>query len=229
MRFRSICKMLLILSSLFYSVSIVAQQQDEEVNKDSIVVNPPVNVETLIGSRGVTFNMLLNKKFQSLPKVGFFSVVNYVGEWGEPDVKDRMIQGQLTYTVIKGLDVTAGFHYDPEFGVKPAAGLLYTWVKKDWVVVLNGRVDIMSKPAYEGMALVEYTPKLNDTFKLYTRAQGLYGYATEWKGHSRSYIQGRVGLSYKEFSFGVATNIDFYGPLKVNENSFGGFVTMLLF
>lgn len=50
MRFRSICKMLLILSSLFYSVSIVAQQQDEVVNKDSIVVNPPINVETLIGS-----------------------------------------------------------------------------------------------------------------------------------------------------------------------------------
>ena len=182
-----------------------------------------------MGSRGIGYDMMINKKFQSASKFGVFSVVNIVSEWGEPKTQDKMIQAQLTYSLFKSLQVTAGFHYDPEFGSKPAVGLLYTYTNNDLLWVVNARVDIQSKPTYEVMTLLEYMPAISEKVNLYSRIQGLYGYASKWDTHARSYLQGRLGLNYNEFNFGAAANLDYYGPNRINKNNFGGFISVLLF
>lgn len=59
--------------------------------------------------------------------------------------------------------------------------------------------------------------------------QMLYGFIPQWGDHARSYLIARVGLSYREFTFGAGSNIDYYGPARQNENNFGLFLSVQLF
>jgi len=83
--------------------------------------------------------------------------------------------------------------------------------------------------ATEVMTLIEYKPKVNAALNFYSRIQGLYGFVPESNIHNRSYIMLRAGLSYREFSFGLGSNFDWYGPMKHSENNFGIFLSALLF
>lgn len=208
----------------FSSIRGLAQQ----ANPDA-VHNPPINVEALFSNRGTTFQMITDKKFQSVPRLGFFSVTNLVGEWDTNQVNDYMTQASLTFDIFKGFKVTGGFHTSSGTGIRPTIGVMYNYADPDWLVVAYPRVDLSKDSNVEGLVLVEYKPKINEKWRFYSRIQGLYAYTMNIEKHSRSYIQARAGVSYKEFTFGAGTNIDYYGPTKHNENSFGGFLSVLLF
>ena len=47
--------------------------------------------------------------------------------------------------------------------------------------------------------------------------------------HARSYLRARAGVTHKEFTFGLGANMEYYGPLKHNENNFGAFLQVALF
>ncbi|MCU7551810.1 hypothetical protein OCK74_22005 [Chitinophagaceae bacterium LB-8] len=191
--------------------------------------NPPVNVEVLLSNRGMTFQMLTDKKFQSVPRLGFFSVTNLVGEWGTYTVDDYMTQASITYDLVNRLRLNGGFHLSSATGIRPTAGLIYSFANPDWLLIFYPRIDISKDANVEGLALVEYKPTINEKWRFYSRLQGLYAHTMSIDKHSRSYVVARAGVTYKEFTFGVGTNIDYYGPMKHNENSFGGFLSVLLF
>lgn len=193
------------------------------------VINPPINTELLFSNRGIAFQMIIDKKFKSIPKLGVFSVTSLVGEWDDDKINDYMTQSSLTYEIVKGLKLAGGFHVTPVKGMRPIAGLIYTKANPTWLFVVNSRIDFSKDTNVEGMFLVEYKPKINDKWRLYSRLQALYEYSTVIDMQTRSYLMARAGLSYKEITFGIGTNIDCYGPEKHNENSFGGFVSLLLF
>jgi hypothetical protein len=140
-----------------------------------------------------------------------------------------MTQASLTFEIAKGFKLSSGFHLTPVTGIRPSAGLIYSFANQNWLVVSNPRVDLAKDVNVEELLLVEYKPKINDKLHFYSRIQCLYGYNTSSHEHSRSYVNTRAGITYREFSFGAGTNIDYYGPMKHNENSFGGFVSFLLF
>ena len=204
-------------------ISWNSYSQDEHPKK------PPINTEILLSNRGMTFQMIINKNFQTIPKLGFFSVTNLVGEWNTNQVNDYMTQASLTFEIAKGFKLSSGFHLTPVTGIRPSAGLIYSFANQNWLVVSNPRVDLAKDVNVEELLLVEYKPKINDKLHFYSRIQCLYGYNTSSHEHSRSYVNTRAGITYREFSFGAGTNIDYYGPMKHNENSFGGFVSFLLF
>lgn len=191
--------------------------------------NPPINAEAMVGSRGLSFQMIIDKKIKSLPQVGFFSVTDINTDWGEQNVTDVMTQANLTLDLLKGLRVNAGFHYTPVTGVRPSAGLIYTFANEDWLVLLAPRIDIVKNPNVEGVMIAEFQPKINENWRYYFRLQGLYSHMTETEDHGRSYMRARAGLSYKEISFGIGANIEYYGPMKHNENNIGFFTKILLF
>lgn len=193
------------------------------------VINPPINTELFFSNRGMAFQMIVDKKFKSIPKFGFFNVSYLLGEWDKQAIHDYMTQSSLTYELVKGLKLTAGFHVTSVNGVRPIAGLLYTAANKNWLFVANSRVSLSKDVSVEGLVLAEYKPKISKNWCFYSRIQGLYEYSTAIKMHSRSYIVARAGLGFKEFYFGAGTNIDYYGPIRHNENSIGGFVSFLLF
>lgn len=208
---------------------LINSRIDAQEIQSEAVRNPPVNIEVLLSNRGTTFQMLIDKKFSSLPKLGFFAVTNLVGEWDSNQVDDYMTQANLTFDLFKGLKLVGGFHMSSGTGIRPTSGLMYSYGNPDLLIVVYPRVDLSKDSNLEGLVLAEYKPKINDKWRFYSRVQGLYAYTMNIEKHARSYLQVRAGLSYKEFTFGLGSNIDYYGPMKHNENSYGGFLSMLLF
>jgi len=213
-----------IILFLLTAFSIFAKAQ--ELTK---VKNPPVLMEGLVGSRGFSYQLVADKKFQSLPRLGYYGVVNFQTDWGESKIGDYMLQGHLTYTIVKGVNAEAGFFANPVDGIRPSAGLIYTYGNPEVFILANPRFDIAKNPNAELFALAEYKPKLTEKLNLYTKIQGLYCHNLGYDFHSRSYLWLRAGLTIKEFSFGLAGNIDFYGPAKHNENNLGIFLLVNLF
>lgn len=195
----------------------------------SKIQNPPVIMEGLVGSRGFSYQLVADKKFQSIPRLGYYTVVNFQIDWGESKIGDYMLQGHLTYTILKGLNAEAGFFANPVDGIRPSAGFIYTYANSNVFVLANSRVDIAKNPNAELFALAEYKPELNEKLNLYTKIQGLYCHNLGYDFHSRSYVWLRAGLTVKEFTFGLAGNFDFYGPEKYNKNNLGFFLMVNLF
>ncbi|MBL7707285.1 MAG: hypothetical protein JNM21_17195 [Taibaiella sp.] len=193
------------------------------------VKNPPIIMEAFAGSRALAYQMIINKKLQSVPALGFFSVTNIQPEWGKPKMDDYMVQGNLTYSLIKGIDLSGGFIWNPVDGIRPSAGLIFSYGNPELLAVVNPRIDLSKNANFDALALVEYKPAINEKLRLYTRLQGLYTHNLGYDFHSRSYIMLRAGFSYKDFSFGAATNLDWYGPMKINKNNFGAFIALSLF
>ncbi|WP_430611614.1 hypothetical protein [Flavobacterium sp. JP2137] len=193
------------------------------------VKNPPIFMETFAGDRALAYQMIINKKLQSIPKLGFFGVTNIQAEWGEPKVNDYMVQGNLTYSIVRGIDLSSGFIWNPIDGIRPSAGAIFSYGNPKLLAVVNPRVDLSKNANFDALALVEYKPAINEKLNLYTRLQGLYTHNLGYDFHTRSYVMLRAGLTYKDISFGAAANFDWYGPMKINENNFGGFVAVNLF
>ncbi|MDP9962239.1 hypothetical protein [Chryseobacterium lathyri] len=186
--------------------------------------NPPVVVEVLAGNNGYASQMTVNKSFRSFPKLGIFSVTNFSSRWSETNSKDMMNQIHLTYHFAKGFSVLAGTHYTPSSGLRPNTALMYSYSSKEFLVTLMPRIDLANNSNWEGFALVEYKPKLNEFWNLYTRAQGLYCATINSGDHARSYLMLRVGISSKEFRFGLGANWDAYGPARNTKANYGVFV-----
>lgn len=212
-----------LLLSLCVTASLKAQETPH------LVKNPPINVESFFSDRGVGYQMIVNKKLQGIPLLGFFGVTNLVGEWNQQAVRDYMTQGNLTYEIVKGLNLLGGFHVTNVSGFRPTVGLMYTFKSPELLVVVNPRIDVSSDAVVEGFSLIEYRPRMNDHWHFYTRLQGLYGHTTSLDFHARSYIVARLGVSYKTITFGVGTNLDRYGPMKQAINSYGVFCSAALF
>ncbi len=215
-----------ILLPLFLLPSFLLNGQE---TPPSTVKNPPIFVELFAGNRALAYQVTINKKFQSAPKFGFFGATNLQPEWGNSVIEDYMLQGKLTYSVVKGVDLAGGFIWNPVDGIRPSAAATFSYATPKVVAIFNPRVDIAKDPNFELFSMLEYKPKLSNKLTLYTRAQGIYTHNFGYGDHSRSYIMVRAGISYKDFTFGAATNFDWYGPTKIYKNNFGGFVAVNLF
>lgn len=216
-----------MITALLSTSSVIAQNLNK-VEKSSLN-NPPIVMESMVGTRGVMYQLIIDKKFKSIPKLGFFSVTNGIGTWDKEISQDIMTQAHLTYSLVKGLDITAGMQYTPVYGYRPVTSLVYSYAKNNLLFIVNPKIDIADDLASETMALIEYRPKIDENFSFYSRVQGLYGFVPNSGMHNRSYVMLRAGLSFNEFSFGAASNFDWYGPIKHNKNNFGVFFSVLIF
>lgn len=213
-----------LLGTVFILFGFVTIAQE-----NATVNNPPIVMEAFAGDRALAYQMIINKKLQSIPKLGFFSVTNIQPEWGKPKMDDYMVQGNLTYSIIRGIDLSSGFIWNPIDGIRPSAGVIFSYGNPKLLAVVNPRVDLTKNANFDALALLEYKPAISNKLNLYTRLQGLYTHNLGHDFHSRSYIMLRAGVTYKDMTFGAATNFDWYGPFKVNKNNFGGFVALSLF
>ncbi|MCT3924050.1 hypothetical protein HZP94_12595 [Elizabethkingia anophelis] len=211
-----------IISMLFFSIIFYAQEIKP-------VQNPPVNVEAMFATNGMVLQTMINKKFQSMPRIGFFSVTSLISDWNENKLTDFMNQSALTFEIVKGFNVTAGYHYTEHTGFRGTTGILYTFNKRDLTLVIYPRIDLSKNSHFEGFVMAEYKPKINETISFYSRIQGLYAIRFNDDTHQRSYIMARAGISYKEFTFGIGLNVDYFGPIKQNINNLGIFAAANVF
>ncbi|AZA83068.1 hypothetical protein C1637_20030 [Chryseobacterium lactis] len=192
--------------------------------------NPPVIFEALTGNRGFASQMTINKGFQDIKGLGFFSVANISSKWSEEVSKDAMIQANLTFELVKKIRLVGGMHYTPATGLRPTGGLLYSLTVKNFLFTINPRFIGFSKSSIaEGFLLIEYKPVINDRWQGYSRIQALYSETIKDGEHARSYLMVRVGVSYKVITFGLGGNWDRYGPYKESKENYGIFAAFRLF
>jgi hypothetical protein len=77
------------------------------------------------------------------------------------------------------------------------------------------------------MTVVQFKHPLSDSTKLFTRLQFLNIFNAG--GNIKSYQWVRLGLDIKNFQFGLAMNLDEYGPSPSVEGSLGIFFRKELF
>lgn len=200
----------------------------QENKEKSALPSSPIAVESVFGNIGTSYQLSFHKKTKSIPKLGFFTSSSIISDWQKSHYDGVMIQGMFTYKLLKGLDAIAGFHYANSTNLRPTVGLLYAYAKKDFSIIVKPRVDLVKDAVAEGMFITEYRPVLKADYRLYTRLQSLYGLKTSSGDHARSYIYGRLGVSFKEFSVGLASSFDWFGPQKGFQSNYGGFLTVAL-
>lgn len=192
--------------------------------------NPPVSVETFAGNRYLNFQMIVAKPFAPGSRFSFFNVTNFNGSYQNEMRKNEFLtQALINYRVVGGLSLAGGATLNYMTGFRPTVGLQYTIANREWLLVLLPRVDLRDDNNLEGFALLEYKPRLSETLGLYSRVQGLYNHNTRQEFHDRSYLYARLGLTYRQYAFGVGANFDQYGPFRVATSSFGAFVRAELF
>lgn len=191
--------------------------------------NPPVLAEAMIGSEGAVIQILADKKSQSIPRLGFFTVTYVMSDWEVRDPADIMHQAGLTMKIAKGLDLVGGYHYTAVTGFRPSAALKYTFHRKNWLWVLNPRIDLTDDTNYEVFTNLQYAPPIGNHWKFLTKLQGLYVLSVKENIHQRSYALARIGLRYKEFAFGPGLNFDYFGPTKDRIINAGVFLSADLF
>ncbi|CAH0165952.1 hypothetical protein [Chryseobacterium sp. Bi04] len=213
---------------LLFSIGIVPILFFSQNNKQA--PNPPVVFEALAGNKGIASQMTINKGFQEVRGLGFFSAANISSKWNEDRSNDAMIQVNITYEVIRNIRVLGGMHYTPTTGLRPTAGLLYSLSTPEFLLIVNPRfIGFSEKSIAEGMILLEYKPAINKNWKGYSRVQALYSETIKDGAHARSYLMLRLGVSYKPLTFGLGANWDRYGPFKESKQNFGVFAAIRLF
>lgn len=191
--------------------------------------NPPINLESLFANEGMSVSMSFSKNLQSIPEVGFYNISSIITDWETSALVDLMLQGGITYRLFRGVDVFGGYHYVPVNGVHASTGLRLTWAKDDLIVALMPRFDLYKNHAAELFLMTAYSPNIKNDLNFYSKFQGLYAALTKDGTHERSYAWFRVGLNYKDITFGLGANLDYYGPVKANINNFGVFTSFDLF
>ena len=212
-----------------------AQKQDS-LQTNNLQTGPaPIPIEIFAGDKALTFQLIVSKQFSPKSRFGFFNVTNFMGGYKQASqTAEFFSQSSLTAEVWKGISLTTGLSAigssnSSLITVRPTAGLQYLFANRDFVVVVLPRFDLTQTYNFETFVVFEYKPMLSKNWGIYTRLQGLYNYNTKLDFHEVSSVYLRVGLSYKNFQFGLGSNHDFYGPDSYNINNVGIFIKTNLF
>ncbi|MES2458691.1 MAG: hypothetical protein V4594_24260 [Bacteroidota bacterium] len=213
---------------------LFAQSQDTLQVQKPTYGSAPIPIELFVGNKGLAFQLIVSKQFLSNPRYGFFNVSSFTGNYKESDQTSEFLsQSFLTAELWKGVSLAAGLSAigstNTPLTVRPTVGLQYLLIKKDFVILILPRYDLTQTYNFETFALLEYKPILSKRWGIYSRAQGLYNHNSKLDFHEISSIYLRLGVSYKNFQFGLASNHDFYGPNAYNVNNYGLFIKTDLF
>jgi len=185
----------------------------------------PIPIEVFAGSRGIVFLAIVSKQFSPGSRFGLISVTDFLGDYSTVNQQNEFASiNFLTARVWKGFSLNSGTVLSSGGGFTPSAGVQYLFANQKFLVVVLPRFDLTKTYNFSTLALVEYKPRFNRTWGLYTRVQALYSQDTKNDHHARSFGWYRVGVSYRNVQFGIGGNLDFYGPERTFKNALGFFV-----
>jgi hypothetical protein len=205
---------------IFCLLTISAYGQEKSLQNEAA---SPVELNVANNRFGLQF--LMNKYFKPASKFSFLSVTSFESTYNN-DINnlDFINISQVGYEIYKGFGITAGLSVNRVSGLTPIVGLNYVFANREILLVITPTYHLSKSKNIEVLALIEYKPKLTDTLKLYSRFQTLYNHNSDENHHERSYIQLRLGLGVGNYQFGLATNLDYYGPTKVSKDNYGLFL-----
>ncbi len=189
----------------------------------------PIPIQIFTTSDYMSFEMNINKKFQAGSRLGFFNVTTYRGYYdNDQSQNEYLTQSYLVYELTGGLSLSAGALMHFIYGFRPTAGLQYSYISPEFLMVLFPRFDLTEDHNFEIFGFLEYKPPLDADWALYSSLQGMYNHNVELNAHDRSYIFLRLGVTHTKYTIGMGGNIDFFGPDKANENRLGAFLRVEL-
>ncbi len=205
---------------IFCLLTISAYGQEKSLQNEAA---SPVELNVANNRFGLQF--LMNKYFKPASKFSFLSVTSFESTYNN-DINnlDFINISQVGYEIYKGFGIAAGLSVNRVSGLTSIIGLNYVFACREILLVITPAYHLSKSKNAEILALIEYKPKLTDKLKLYSRFQSLYNHNSEKNHHERSYIQLRLGLGIGNYQFGLATNLDYYGPTKVSKDNYGLFL-----
>ncbi|WP_321344417.1 hypothetical protein [uncultured Draconibacterium sp.] len=221
---RKIFSLLLFTFAVLNSIGVYAQPGEAPAPKSA-----PIPLEIVLGGDGWVSQMIIDKKFAPESKFGFFGLSYLKADYDNAEfLRESINLAFLKYDIFKGVSLMSGAIMNSQWGFRPYAGAQYGYHSRTFMGVVNSGFHLTETKNFESLAILEYRPPIKGAWSLYSRAQGLYSYNSEIDAHDRSHFYARLGVSYKNYSFGGAYNYDCYGPHKITNNQFGIFLGVLL-
>jgi hypothetical protein len=193
---------------------------------ESLVNAQPIPVELMMGHKYGTVNLSFSKNFSPTSKLGFFHMNTVQFDYKDKNNNSFILQDQIYIETFKNLRVAGGVVYS-NGGFNPTAGLQYLYSSKKLFFLCAPRVNIESDPSYDIMTILQYKPEINDRIKLYARLQMLNLF--DKGGNIKSYQWIRLGVEAKGLQFGLAADVDEYGPNPSVTGNFGFFIRKEIF
>ncbi len=214
----------IIAVSLLVSVTVAAQTPEAPSQPSA-----PIPLEVFFGGESWSSQLVLDKKFGPNSKFGYFGLTYINANYDNDEyLRESVNLSLLKYDVIKNVSILGGALYNSHWGFRPYAGAQYAYHTRTFMGMVTSGFHLTETKNFETIAMLEYRPVLKGAWSLYTRVQGMYSQITETGDHDRSHVYGRLGVSYKKFSFGAGYNYDCYAPVKMTNDKFGIFVSTLL-
>ena len=223
---RNIFSILLLTLVIFSSNKMSAQPNIENTHQSA-----PIPLEVFLSGDGWTSQVIIDKKFASDSKFGFFGLTYLKDNYDNSDyLKESINLAFLKYDLLKGISILSGVEFNSNWGFRPYAGAQYAYHNRIFTGVVNSGFQLTETKNFESLAIAEYRPAIKGAWSLYTHVQGLYSQNTVIGKHDRSFLYSRLGISYKTFSLGAALNYDWYGygSMKISNHQFGIFISTLL-
>jgi hypothetical protein len=210
---------LLIVTAFITSLAIA---QDENTKLHS---SPPMPVEVLFGNNRFVSQFSINKKFAENSRFGFLATSYIAADYGnDPTENESMNVALIKYDILKGFGLVGGAALNSHWGFRPYSGFQYIYANQQFMAMMMPGFYLTESHNFESVGFVEYRPHLKNAWSLFSHLEGLYNVDMNTKKHDRSFIYGRLGLSYKTFGFGFAANCDWYGPFKESKVNTGIFL-----
>ena len=212
---------LFCISALFFSLAVSAQD-----SSTSSVRSTPIPVELFFGNHRFVAEATVNKKFAESKKFGFLASTYFAADY-ENDLRENESMNVLlfTYDIYKGLGAVGGAALNSKWGFRPFAGGQYVYANKAFMALLSSGFYLTESNNSESRGIIQYRHLLQGNWSLYTRLQGLFNLDMDTNKHERSSVYGRLGVNYKAYGFGFATNVDWYGPKKFLRENYGLYVS----
>jgi hypothetical protein len=191
-----------------------------------VVTAQPIPVELMMGQKYGTVNLAFSRNFSQTSRLGFFHMNTVQFDYKDKNNNGFILQDLLYIETFKNMRIAAGVVYS-DGGFNTTAGLQYVYGGKKLFFLCAPRVNIESDPSYDIMTILQYTPRINDRVKIYTRFQMLNLFDSG--GNIKSYQWIRLGLEVKGIQFGLAADVDEYGPHPTATSNFGVFIRKEIF
>lgn len=186
----------------------------------------PIPVELMMGNKYGVVDVAFSKNFSQNSKFGFFHMNSVQFDYNEEFKNSFLLQDLIYVEAIKNIRLVGGVVYS-KAGFNTTAGVHYIYTDEKVVFLCAPRVNIESQPSYDIMTILQYKTPLNDKLKLFTRLKLLNLF--DKGGNIKSYQWLRLGLEIKGIQFGLAANLDEYGPHPSVESNFGLFIRKEIF
>lgn len=216
---------LLFIAGNLFLLNVVRGQQ----KSDSIKVKSLLSVEYLAGNHRLFSQVMFNKRIAENPKAGVLNISSFAAAY-KSDLKENeyLNYTSLYYKIAKSVSIHAGASFTAIEGLKPLAGLQYSYLAKNISATYLSAYYYTHNHKIFNLLFIEYKPEIKNNWALYSRVQANYQYDVENEAHFRSYIYLRCGLTHKNSTIGLGANEDRYGVKKLFKENYGFFIHLKL-